>query len=116
MDGRFIRLQDGKAWRCENGHLLGVMRRERIGKGRGYRLYLLHTAIVDAGEDVPLRWKSKVEGTCRDIECEVCKTEKTWWAGQAALEGLVGKELPDPEECRYLSQNGDLCDSSALKS
>lgn len=98
MDGRTITLKDGKAWRCENGHLLGIMRREKIGSAHGYRLYLLKSAQYGIKEDVPFHWIARVEGTCRDIECEICGTEKTWWAGQAAIEKLVGKELPEPVE------------------
>lgn len=84
MDGRFICLQDGKAWRCENGHLLGVTIHERVNHFRGSRLYMLPVAVVDAEPDAPLRWKSRVEGTCFDIECEICGATKTWWASEAA--------------------------------
>lgn len=85
MKGDFISLKDGKAWRCPNGHLMGVMVRERDrnGNGRAYHLYKLATALeIDPAPEVPLEWTSRHKGTCYDILCEVCETRKTWWAGR----------------------------------
>lgn len=88
MDGT-IRLMDGKPWRCKNGHLLGVMRRERIGSYRGYRVYILTRACtINPLGDMPLEWKSRAEGTV-DVLCEVCGTCNTWWASQAAMDSLL---------------------------
>lgn len=91
MDGRFIKLADGKAWRCPNGHLLGIMRRERIGHAvRGYRLYLLPTALEhDPDFNADLFWKSRTFYTQDDIWCECCETQKTWWAGEGALNKVL---------------------------
>jgi len=105
MDGKkdvkTIRLVDGKPWTCENGHLLGVMRRERIarGKAKGYRLYLLRNAEAQMPDNfAPLAWIGRLEGTMRNIQCSCCGAEKTWWANKAATEGLLrstGIENPE---------------------
>lgn len=95
MDGKkdvkAIRLVDGQAWTCENGHLLGVMRRERIarGKAKGYRLYLLrHAEAQMPDEYTPLAWIGRLEGTMRNIQCSCCDAEKTWWVNKAAADQL----------------------------
>ena len=93
MDGKMIktiRLDDGEPWCCPNGHLLGVRRRERIGKARGYRLYLLRESQAEIPDPLtPLAWRGRLEGTMRNIQCDCCAAEKTWWAGEAAMDALL---------------------------
>ena len=82
MDGT-IRLKDGSEWRCRNGHLLGVKRRERISTGRGYVLYILDNVQIDPDPETPMRYKGRVIGTVKDIRCDICGERKTWWSSRA---------------------------------
>lgn len=101
MDGKkkvvkTISLADGKPWLCENGHLLGIMRRERIarGRGKGYRLYLLRNAEEQMPDEyAPLAWIGRLEGTMRNIQCSCCAEEKTWWANKAAMDQLQNSHM-----------------------
>jgi len=92
MDG----LDGLKQWKCEHGHVLGVIRREAVSaNGSTYhatRLMLFRQAIdLDAGAMLDVDVIALIEGTTLDVRCSVqgCGATRTWWIGEAALERLM---------------------------
>lgn len=85
-----------KQWKCENDHVLGVIRRAPVSVNgmvvHVTRLMLFREAI-DLGasgslQDVDVI--AVIEGTTLDVRCSVagCGATRTWWMGEAALERL----------------------------
>lgn len=102
LDGKTV---CGTAWRCPDGHVLGlvVVRKVRDGTGKGFRrvfrLLKLHEPLVDWPEDntrVPADdVDCEIEGTVHGIKCKAdgCGERRSWWQGEEALERLVGREV-----------------------
>ena len=96
MDGKLDGL---KQWKCEKGHLLGIIERVQVsGKSGKYhveRLILFRQAIdLDPKSTVALDDVDvigNIEGTMMDIRCSVpgCGEVRTWWMGEAALERFL---------------------------
>lgn len=93
MDGKMDEL---KQWKCENGHVLGVVERVRAtSNGVKYyvsRLMLFRQAIDEESfvlKDVDVI--ANIEGTVMDIRCSCCSTVRTWWMGAASLERFLEK-------------------------
>jgi hypothetical protein len=91
MDGS--KLDGLKHWKCENGHVLGIVERvQASNKGNKYyvsRLMLFRIAIdlepahFVSLEDVDVI--ANIEGTVMDIRCSCCGSIRTWWMGEATL-------------------------------
>lgn len=94
MDGKLGKL---KQWTCANGHVLGVIRRDRdvTENGREFwvsRLMLFRQAVdLEAVKAENVDVMALIEGTTLDVRCSVsgCECSRTWWAGSDALERLV---------------------------
>jgi len=94
MDGKLDKL---KQWKCEKGHVLGVIRRDRdtTESGREFwvsRLMLFRQAVnLDAVKAENVDVMALIEGTTLDVKCSVpgCGSSRTWWAGDDAYERLM---------------------------
>ena len=82
-----------KPWKCENGHVLGVVQRVRVKDGHVARLMLYRHAI-DGGvngamEEVDVI--ACIEGTTLDVACDAagCDKKRTWFIGEDALEAFI---------------------------
>lgn len=94
MDGNLGSL---KQWKCEKGHVLGVIRRDKAKaeSGRDFwvsRLMLFRQAVdlnAQAMTDVDVI--ALIEGTTLDVRCSVpgCNCSRTWWMGEDALERVL---------------------------
>jgi hypothetical protein len=80
-------MEDLRTWRCQNGHGLGVVKRN--GSGMYQLLLYRHAVATDGVDDVQVDVMAVVEGSVMDIRCEICGEMRTWVIGQAALERLL---------------------------
>jgi len=90
-------MDDMKQWKCERGHVLGVVQRVRVGGHHVARLSLYREAIdVNANgtmEEVDVM--AVAEGTVLDVKCSVCNGMRTWYMGEDAVKRLVGTYLAE---------------------
>ena len=85
-----------KHWTCENGHVLGVIRRDKAhtDSGREFwvsRLMLFREAVdLETVQPENVDVMALIEGTTLDVRCSVpgCGCSRTWWAGDDAYERL----------------------------
>ena len=83
-----------KQWKCENGHVLGVVQRVKVdGKRWVSRLSLYRQAIdTQANGNMPeVDVIAVVEGTVPDVFCSVCDAVRPWFMGADGLERLLEK-------------------------
>lgn len=68
-------MDEMRMWTCENGHVLGLVRRN----GRGITQLMVYRQAVDmaAEEPDPPEVMSIAEGTVVDIRCSVCEAMRT---------------------------------------
>lgn len=89
MDG----LKEMKQWKCENGHVLGVIQRAKAGKRHVARLMLFRKAIdLNAnGQADEIDVIANIEGTTLDVRCSVpgCGKVRSWFMGEDAMEQLL---------------------------
>lgn len=82
-----------KAWKCPNGHTLGVARREKIGGRWLTRLALYREAVDETANDGDSPSAPDViaivDGAAIDVQCSICGATRTWSVGQDALEHLL---------------------------
>ncbi len=80
-------MDEMRIWTCENGHVLGLVRRN----GRGMTQLMVYRQAVDMAAEEPEAPEvmSIAEGTVVDIRCSVCEAMRTWVAGEAAIERLL---------------------------
>ena len=85
-----------KAWRCKNGHALGLVKRN----GSQVKLLYLYLQAVDLNAE-PVESMNEVEvigvlelvkGAMRSVRCSVCDSIQTW--GAEREERPVRKEGP----------------------
>ena len=85
-------MDNGKMWKCANGHVLGIVQRVQVSSnGMKYhvsRLMLLRQA-VDLKEITSISLQEmdvigKIEGTVMDIKCSApgCGLVRAWWMGK----------------------------------
>ena len=98
-----------KPWRCKNGHVMGMVRRN----GSGVRVLLLYREALTPGLPSPLdtlapragaagagplpegRGEQEVdvmavvEGYVADVRCSICGDVRTWVPGEEALRALI---------------------------
>lgn len=79
-----------KRWKCENGHMMGMVRRN----GSGIRqLWLFRESVnseqstVDGEEGVDVM--AIVEGYVADVRCSICGSVRTWVPGEEALRRML---------------------------
>ncbi len=91
-----------KAWRCPNGHILGLAQREKVD-GRWVTRLALYREAVDPTADAPAEVDvvAVVDGSALDVRCSVCGAVRSWSVGQDALMrflevyfGAHGREVP----------------------
>ncbi len=83
-----------KPWRCPNGHILGVVRREKVSRYWVRRLALYREAVdpkASAPADVDVI--GVVDGAALDVRCSVCGAVRSWSVGQDALERFLSVYL-----------------------
>ncbi len=80
-------MDEMRVWTCENGHVLGLVRRN----GRGITQLLVYRQAVDMAAEEPQAPEvmSIAEGTVVDIRCSVCDAMRTWVTGEAAMVRLL---------------------------
>ena len=80
-------MDEMRVWTCENGHVLGLVRRN----GRGITQLMVYRQAVDmaAEEPEPPEVMALVEGTVFDIRCSACESVRTWMAGEEAMKRLL---------------------------
>lgn len=90
---------DGKAWKCGNGHVLGMVERVKAGGHHVARLSLYREAIdLSAnGRMAEVDVMAVVEGTTLDVRCSVpgCGSVRSWYMGEDAIKRLVGTYLAE---------------------
>lgn len=71
------------AWRCKNGHALGMARKT----GRGHHQLILYRHAVDLSAEKPEQVEviAVIRGQGIDIRCDICEEKRTW---------AVEKKLP----------------------
>lgn len=102
-DGRQT-TEKARPWRCENGHVLGVVARN----GSGIRQLLLYRQAVDLttddgrlrlstagttddGEMEEVEVMAAVSGLVMDVRCSVCGGLRTWVPGEEQLREMLRK-------------------------
>lgn len=80
-------MDDMRVWCCENGHALGLVRRN----GQGVTQLMVYRQAVDMESEEPQAPEvmSIAEGTVVDIRCSVCDAVRTWIQDEAMLERLL---------------------------
>ena len=84
-----------KQWKCDNGHVLGVIQRVKAESGHVARLMLFRHAIDLNGnghlEDVDVI--ANIEGTTLDVVCDVekCGKKRTWFISADAVRMYVSE-------------------------
>ncbi len=97
MDGVMSDGRKGKLWMCrrEHGHALGIVIDSKL-------LLFRSALVVPSGVHemaLPMmRGKGFVEGTMRDIECELCESKRTWYMSEKAVAQLLGPLYGDAVE------------------
>jgi hypothetical protein len=98
MDGMLIDGRIGRLWMCKKnqGHALGIVLSMAVDGHYVDRLALFDEAVVtgDLKQEktfcLPqVNIIGYVEGTMENIKCSCCKSERTWWMGEAALERFM---------------------------
>lgn len=91
--------QAAKRWRCEHGHVMGLVMRN----GSGVRqLWLLRFAVsidmelIDGDDGLPgsmeeVEVMAVVEGYAADVRCSICGSVRTWVPGAEALNRMMEK-------------------------
>ena len=74
-------------WKCKNGHLLGIVQRNRKGSAR----LILYRSAIDglAGEPAQVDVIAVVEAAV-DIRCSICDEMRAWAPNQESFERLMG--------------------------
>jgi hypothetical protein len=95
-----MELDGKKQWKCENGHVLGVVQREKVSQGERRvwitRLLLFRHAIdLQSGQMAEGDVAARVEGTVFDVRCDVagCGAVRSWYIGEEMMEMLVEKMM-----------------------
>ena len=92
-EGRGTREMAARPWRCENGHVLGVVARN----GSGIRQLLLYRQAVDLMTDDGRLTTDEVDvmaavsGLVMDVRCSVCGGLRTWVPGEEQLREMLGR-------------------------
>lgn len=95
MDGKLDKL---KQWTCANGHVLGVIRRDREKSKEGREFWVSRLMLFRQALDLEETAKIEdvdviayIEGTTLDVRCSVhgCGCSRTWWMGEDALERVL---------------------------
>jgi hypothetical protein len=71
-----------KQWKCEKGHVLGVVQRVKVESGYVSRLMLFRHAIdLENGKVEDVDVIANIEGTTLDVACDVekCGRKRTWF-------------------------------------
>lgn len=74
-----------KAWRCENGHVLGQV----VRNGSGIRQLLLYRKAVGECDPEEVEVIATVEGFVADVKCSICDCIRSWYPGQESLERMI---------------------------
>lgn len=88
---------DGKAWKCRNGHVMGMVERVKVGGFHVARLMLYREAI-DLGANgrmAEVDVMAVVEGTVLDVKCSICEAVRPWYMGEDAIKRMVGTYLAE---------------------
>lgn len=78
--------QTGRLWLCkrDEGHALGLRVKMHVDGMAVERLMLFRNAVTpDCAAEA--RQFGFAEGTMYDIECSICDSRRTWWAGRNAV-------------------------------
>lgn len=93
-----MELDGQKRWKCENGHVLGVVQREKVSVGNSRRwitrlLLFRHAIDLQSGQMAEVDVAAHVEGTVFDVRCDVagCGAVRSWYIGEEMMEMLVEK-------------------------
>ncbi len=71
-----------KPWRCEGGHVLGLVKRN----GRGIRQLMLYRHALDQQQgQAEVDVMAVVEGLVMDVRCDICESIRTWAPGPEAI-------------------------------
>ncbi len=81
-----------RPWRCENGHVLGVV----VRNGSGVRQLALYREAINldpfpGGEEGEVDVMAVVEGYVADVRCSICGCPRTWVPGQESQRRLLRK-------------------------
>lgn len=81
-------MSDVSPWRCENGHVMGSVRRNG---SKVAQLLLFREALADVERPAEVDVIAVVEGYVADVRCSVpgCGAVRTWVPGEAALRRLM---------------------------
>ncbi|HFC09052.1 MAG TPA: hypothetical protein ENJ54_04225 [Chloroflexi bacterium] len=92
-----------KVWKCPNGHILGLARRQKVN-GRWVTRLLLYREAVDTAAERPAEVDvvAAIEGTALDVRCSVCGAVRSWSVGQDALERLLASVYRSHDHARAL--------------
>ena len=80
----------GKPWRCENRHVMGMVHRGR----NGIRHLRLWRVAAQPGDVICIIDR----GLVRDIRCAVCGSVRTWHPDDEALHDLLRKNVEETVE------------------
>lgn len=85
-----------RAWRCENGHVMGLAGRSGAGITR---LWLYRHAIdLETEEPLAPEVMAIIEGQVYDIYCDVCGAVRTWVQGEEPMKRLLESVGKNREE------------------
>ena len=77
VSGLLAQDQSSTPWRCDEGHILGVVTKKR-SHGQ-WRYFLLKFRNAARSFDDEVEVDASIEGTARDIRCNVCAGLRTWF-------------------------------------
>ena len=79
-----------KVWKCPNGHILGLARRQKVNGRWVTRLLLYREAVDTAAERLAeVDVVAAIEGAALDVRCSVCGAVRSWSVGEDALERFL---------------------------
>ena len=98
-------MDNGKMWKCKNGHVLGVVQRVKVSSnGTKYHVsrLILFRQAVDLKEITSISLEEmdvigSIEGIVLDIRCSMpgCGSRRTWYTGEASIEKFFESQMKD---------------------
>lgn len=90
-DGKIV--IDMKPWRCEHGHVLGLV--QRVGEKSARLMIYRHAVDMEKADLRQVDVQAVVEFGLVDVICDLCGASRTWAPNQEAYERMMKMYLPE---------------------
>lgn len=90
-------MDGAKQWKCERGHVLGMVQRVKV-EGYFISRLLLYREAIDLnanGSMGDVDVMAVVEGTVLDVKCSLCEAVRPWYMGRDVIERMMQTYLAE---------------------